>query len=199
MTIQHHTPLVNALAARLGVDLATITGSGAGGRVTADDVRAAAPPRQSAPSPQVPPRATSARASGEKVTYRASNGETVTVSTTALNPLLDEIKQSKPELARHMLAAQPAPTLFATGDLPVFTASGIDPSRLRELPWHVRHAAARADSRAALALFERFTPADEMRSAEAEMEHGHDSSNADYRDRMRHWEMTAGISNELYP
>ena len=36
----------------------------------------------------------------------------------------------------------PAPTLFATGDLPPFTTSGVDPSILEGLPYHWRHAAA---------------------------------------------------------
>ncbi|HEX5449372.1 MAG TPA: dihydrolipoamide acetyltransferase family protein [Gaiellaceae bacterium] len=35
------TPLVRKVAAELGVDLATVTGTGAGGRITEDDVRAA--------------------------------------------------------------------------------------------------------------------------------------------------------------
>ena len=40
------TPLVRRIAAELGVDLATVTGSGPGGRVTEDDVRAASEPRE---------------------------------------------------------------------------------------------------------------------------------------------------------
>ena len=44
------TPLVRRIAAELGVDLATVTGSGPGGRITEDDVRAAAPAAAAAPT-----------------------------------------------------------------------------------------------------------------------------------------------------
>jgi pyruvate dehydrogenase E2 component (dihydrolipoamide acetyltransferase) len=40
------TPLVRKIAAELGVDLATVTGTGAGGRITEDDVRGASGPRE---------------------------------------------------------------------------------------------------------------------------------------------------------
>jgi len=40
------TPLVRKIAQELGVDLASLTGSGPGGRVTEEDVRAAASPRE---------------------------------------------------------------------------------------------------------------------------------------------------------
>jgi pyruvate dehydrogenase E2 component (dihydrolipoamide acetyltransferase) len=40
------TPLVRKIAAELGVDLAAVSGTGSGGRITEDDVRAAAPARQ---------------------------------------------------------------------------------------------------------------------------------------------------------
>jgi pyruvate/2-oxoglutarate dehydrogenase complex dihydrolipoamide acyltransferase (E2) component len=47
------TPLVRRLAAELGVDLAAVTGTGPGGRITDDDVRAAAagPAARAAPQP----------------------------------------------------------------------------------------------------------------------------------------------------
>jgi len=40
------TPLVRRIAQELGVDLATLTGSGPGGRITEDDVRGAGAPRE---------------------------------------------------------------------------------------------------------------------------------------------------------
>jgi pyruvate dehydrogenase E2 component (dihydrolipoamide acetyltransferase) len=40
------TPLVRKVAAELGVDLALVSGTGPGGRITEDDVRAAAPARE---------------------------------------------------------------------------------------------------------------------------------------------------------
>ena len=40
------TPLVRKIAAELGVDLATVTGTGPGGRITEDDVRGGAAPKE---------------------------------------------------------------------------------------------------------------------------------------------------------
>jgi pyruvate/2-oxoglutarate dehydrogenase complex dihydrolipoamide acyltransferase (E2) component len=42
----HVTPLVRRIASDLGVDLGAVEGTGPGGRITEDDVKAAAPPRQ---------------------------------------------------------------------------------------------------------------------------------------------------------
>lgn len=51
--------------------------------------------------------------------------------------------------------AGPEPTMFAHGDLPHFTASGIDPQQLRWAPWWLRHSAAYTESRAlALTIIE---------------------------------------------
>ncbi|MFL6219637.1 MAG: E3 binding domain-containing protein, partial [Actinomycetes bacterium] len=44
------TPLARAVAADLGVDLATVTGSGRGGRIRRADVEAAAAPAPAAPA-----------------------------------------------------------------------------------------------------------------------------------------------------
>ena len=63
-------------------------------------------------------------------------------TTFARNPLADQIRASNPVLAELAAADAPAPTLFAGGDLPSFTASGVDPKVLTELPWQLRHAAA---------------------------------------------------------
>jgi hypothetical protein len=38
--------------------------------------------------------------------------------------------------------AYAAPTMFATGDLPLITGSGVDPAVLKWTPWHLRHSAA---------------------------------------------------------
>jgi hypothetical protein len=40
------------------------------------------------------------------------------------------------------------PEMFGSGPLPVLTASGIDPSALRWVPWFYRHTAALTESRA---------------------------------------------------
>jgi hypothetical protein len=47
----------------------------------------------------------------------------------------------------------PAPTMFAGGhDLPLVTASGVDPAVLRWVPWRLRHSAAYATTRAQVML-----------------------------------------------
>ena len=51
-------PKVRRLATELGVDLAAITGSGVGGRITEDDVRAASVGTDSGPADRVPMSAT---------------------------------------------------------------------------------------------------------------------------------------------
>lgn len=43
------------------------------------------------------------------------------------------------------------PTMFAAGDLPVITGSGVDPSILRWVAWPIRHTAAFAESRGTVA------------------------------------------------
>ncbi|MDO8617255.1 MAG: dihydrolipoamide acetyltransferase family protein [Dehalococcoidia bacterium] len=57
------TPRVRRLAAEMGVDLVQVTGSGAGGRIIEDDVRAAAG-RKAAAAPQAPARSAPAAAPG---------------------------------------------------------------------------------------------------------------------------------------
>jgi hypothetical protein len=44
--------------------------------------------------------------------------------------------------------AYSAPTMFASGDLPIITGSGVDPSLLVWCAWYYRHSAALTDSRA---------------------------------------------------
>jgi hypothetical protein len=43
---------------------------------------------------------------------------------------------------------RPAPSMFAAGDLPVFTASGVDVDVLRFVPWTDRHSVATTANRA---------------------------------------------------
>jgi 2-oxoglutarate dehydrogenase E2 component (dihydrolipoamide succinyltransferase) len=73
------TPIVRKLAAELGVNLATIQGSGVGGRIRKEDVQAAAKPAatQSAPAAQSP-APTAAKSS--PVTASPLRGTTVTMS-----------------------------------------------------------------------------------------------------------------------
>ena len=67
-----------------------------------------------------------------------------------INPLVDQLKRTQP--AVHAIASRerPAPTMWHSGDLPPFTASGADPSVLLQLPPGARHIAATLPTRAAL-------------------------------------------------
>lgn len=58
------------------------------------------------------------------------------------NPLVTDLEARRPKLAKMAKDRGPAPTLFATGNLPPFTASGVDPDLLKGLPYNWRHAAA---------------------------------------------------------
>ena len=51
------------------------------------------------------------------------------------NPLIDDIKRSRPALYAVASAEAAPPTLFASGDLPVYTASGVEPAALAKIPW----------------------------------------------------------------
>lgn len=67
----------------------------------------------------------------------------VLVDPWAVNPLLDDARQAVPAtVAAATVKNGEAPTMFDSGDLPPFTASGVDPRFLANLPWKVRHAAA---------------------------------------------------------
>ena len=59
------TPLVRRLAQQQGVDLATVTGSGVGGRIRKEDVLAAAEAAKAAPASEAPAATPSAPAPGE--------------------------------------------------------------------------------------------------------------------------------------
>jgi hypothetical protein len=64
------------------------------------------------------------------------------------NPLVDDIRRSRPALYAMAAAEAPPPSLFNSGDLPVYTASGVEPATLARLPWQARHAVASAPTTA---------------------------------------------------
>jgi hypothetical protein len=71
------------------------------------------------------------------------NGAMITIHPWFTAPLALAMADTWPAKVRYALAINPnVPTMWSTGDLPAFTASGIDPELLLELPWGVRHAAA---------------------------------------------------------
>jgi hypothetical protein len=72
------------------------------------------------------------------------DGSALEISRFALNPGETFYRQHLPGAA----FAYAAPKMFATGDLPLLTASGVDPSILVYAAWFLRHTAALTDSRA---------------------------------------------------
>jgi hypothetical protein len=87
-------------------------------------------------------------ASGNVVAFargnRTSNGAAY-----AASPIVDQIRATNPEVYRMASREASAPRLFGANhdrDLPVITASGLDPEILNQVPWQARHRiAAEAD------------------------------------------------------
>lgn len=122
----------------------------------------------------------------------AAAGRPAGVSSRHRNPLAAAAMARTPRVAAR--AADPAPTLFATGDLPPFTASGIDPQVLLSVPWQARHAIASAPSQAeAYQMLQDYSGPDAEDAAA--LEHGGDWANEDYARRVREWEV-AGLSED---
>lgn len=189
----HVTPAVRVTAERLGVDLARVQGTGTAGRITVNDVRAASPQRRAAQDAlgerARATRTSAGRPSGVQVLVQNDHlGMEVNVDATSRNPLLDALRKSRPDVARAALKVAPAPTLFAAGDLPPFTAAGIPPTRLLDLPWQLRHTAAQESDTSALSrLFEEFVPVTEGMASYAALSHGSARGNVDYEDRFKYW------------
>ncbi|KIC66309.1 hypothetical protein [Pseudarthrobacter phenanthrenivorans] len=100
----------------------------------------------------------------------------------ALNPLLDIEAQQRPVLVEVAKAEETPPTMWATGDLPPFTASGLDPQLLAMVPWQIRHAAALEPDRAkVLAMVEDGAG---LESLHTEEEH---EGLRNYRERVNNW------------
>lgn len=174
--VRSHSPAVRAQAERLGVDLDGLDGTGVGGRVRMADVLAAAKPQTPPPAHPATDKAAKVRAQQEKdylalfgepaprmfeparpssavrrrpVNVRSAftNSVEVTIDAAGPNPLLEDVAQSHPCYPLAIQEAEP-PTVFNTGNLPPFLASGLPPETLLELPWEVRHYAAGTESRA---------------------------------------------------
>lgn len=113
----------------------------------------------------------------------------------AANPLADFYRASEAHRATYAAASSEsaAPTLFESGDVPLVTASGMDPSVLRSLPWQARHPAAEAPTlQAAMRIVEDFSGPDADVSAQLEFA-GHEG-NRGYQQRMNHWLLSAPLA-----
>ena len=85
----------------------------------------------------------------------------------------------------------PAPTLFESGDLPDFTASGIDPQLLLKLPWQARHPVASAATQAvAYQLFAAYI--DNVDGARIDAVCTADDGIVDYVERVSMWLAATG-------
>ena len=73
-----------------------------------------------------------------------SSGAEVNVDPWSVNVLADDLEQSNAWVYAQAIADGPPPKMFANGtaDLPAFTASGIDPQLLLQVPGLCRHALA---------------------------------------------------------
>lgn len=100
----------------------------------------------------------------------------------ARNPLLNERQANLGYMPK-----APAPTLFASGDTPPYTASGNPPSELLKLPWQVRHAAAKADQAEWARLFMEYDR-DDVDTSDLIFEPAvHDPGNDEYLTRFAAW------------
>lgn len=216
------TPLVAAQARRYGVDLGRVTATGVGGRISLADVRAAVVDwavdtgrigasraafwRQQAHAGVDVAAALAAMPEGIAAGVEASTRVAAALvpadaESMSRNPLVDRLRRDRPDLYRLAAAAGPAPTMFVSGDLPPFTASGIDPALLLKVPARARHILAAEPERGrALALIEELAGEDigvddDMRSYEGRGE-AREAWRA-YEARVRTWSSaTAELASE---
>ena len=131
---------------------------------------------------------------------RAQRVETVRrpapVATASGNPLVDGHRTSNPTLTARASRNAPAPTLFPTGDLPAFTASGVDPQALLQVPWQARHAVARAATPAeAYALLDQYGgPGGELLIGD---DMAGEPANREYERRVQNWIGAAMTEDEV--
>lgn len=105
----------------------------------------------------------------------------------ARNPLIAQVQTERRVYASAVEASGGAtPTLFHSGDVPAFTASGLDPNLLLQIPWMARHAAAAETDRArVLELFEELSgPDGAVLASEFESHAG----NKEYANRVMAWQ-----------
>ena len=113
-------------------------------------------------------------------------GRRVDVDPFGPNPALEALKVEQPGVYVPALRGGPAPTMFAAGDLPSFTASGVAPAELNRVPWNQRH------ELAALAeAGEVFTRIEDVLGKDADYAYENDVYH-DFMRRLRHWATTSG-------
>lgn len=101
------------------------------------------------------------------------------------SPLVTDLSIRDPGLFALASERGPAPTCFATGDLPPFLASGVDPQVLTNLPYHWRHAAASEANPAVVLAWIEDAAQNRERFAQADGKAHHGLM--DYQARMEGW------------
>jgi hypothetical protein len=110
---------------------------------------------------------------------------TLTTDPYGPSPLVTDLSVTNPLMFKAASERGPAPTLFATGDLPPFTASGVDPQLLTGLPYNWRHAAASSsDPALVLAWLEQCAQDHDAYGRAGDQPH---PGLMDYRMRMESW------------
>lgn len=215
------SPEVIAKAERFKVDLTQVRASGEGGVITGDDVFRTALANQLGlrPTASVPEimggveatlagnkrRKEAAAAAASEAASRASIAASVQAAARsvsargpawALNPRVDQVR-AEAAAGQTVMPTAPAPTLFASGDLPSFTASGIPPAALLDVPTMARHAMAAASTPA-----EAYAIASECNGPGgtdiAQMSYSNHDGNQDYEQRVQHWQTASMSDAQLY-
>ncbi len=170
---------VEIMAGLHGLDLDSMPGTGPTGTITVTDVMAAK--AQARDGERLRQMAAAAPAAPRDPAY-------------ARNPLVDEVLRQYPQFATRGKVAD-RPTLFLSGDLPPFTASGIDPTILLNVPWQARNAVAAAPTMPeAYRLLTNYTADPEA----AYYDLGGDHRNVAYADRVSDWRMSLLTDDELW-
>jgi hypothetical protein len=117
------------------------------------------------------------------------------VDAMARNPLVDRIRSAASAAGRRGPAGAP-PTVFASGDTPAFTASGIPASAVLGVPWPARHPMAAAPTAAdAYRIQSECAGPDGAESAARAF--ANDPGNQDYADRVDRWRLGSLTDQEL--
>lgn len=115
-----------------------------------------------------------------------------------VSPYARNFLAEKARMALEVGGIQPSaspPTQFAAGSLPAFTASGISPQMLLDVPWNARHALAAAPTQAeAYQIHSRCTTgnsAEELTPEQCAGDYDSHPGNVDYGNRVKAWHAAA--------
>jgi hypothetical protein len=137
-------------------------------------------------------------ATSASVSRTASSGNSrhIPVNAMAHNPLVDQVR-AQAAAGQCGMPTGAAPSLFVAGDTPSFTASGIPPQAVLDVPWQARHAMAAAPTPAkAYEIANQCSGPDAATTAE--MYYGNDAGNQDYAYRVQQWQVAAMSDDQLY-